>query len=288
MVWSDKGDNTIGVSMRYLAEAVKWLTGLLEGAERDALLRPGAEMPHYLEDRRFTFPFRHKALWADCDRTAMRRYADDFAKIVKLLAQSNLASVRNGLDHKRVDAQFPNGDAMFACIARLREAFDVADVTRIYPKIFWLYKHSTHQGGTSEFEVKDYAGRVTRFFGPELAMGQPAVKFGEPFLVCPGSLLSVPNSEICFRFASWDEYTSYWQGYPRRRHIPPPGRQEPSDDVLGSDVRGKELMQLMADNEVVAITAETAPQQVLGTEANGRQRVGRKRDAAKGKQTRRR
>ncbi|MGO9814113.1 MAG: hypothetical protein ACLP53_25550, partial [Isosphaeraceae bacterium] len=234
MTWSENGDNTLGVSLRYLDEAVRWMRGL-EAGDRDSLLRPEADLPHFALDRRFTFPYRHTSLWADCDPTALRRYTDDFAKVAKLLAQSNSANVRNGLDHKRVEASFPSGDAMFACIARLREAFEVAEVTRLYPKIFWLYQVATYQAGTSEIEVKDYAGRATRFFGPDLALGHPEVQFGKPFLVCPGNLLSVPNAEICFRLANWNEYTRYWQGYPRRRHIPPADLRDPSEDALASN-----------------------------------------------------
>jgi hypothetical protein len=230
MTWSENGDNTLGVCLRYLGEAVKWMTSIIESTDHDGLLRPEADLPHYARDRRFTFPFRHKSFWADCDLAGFRRYADEFAKVVKLLAQSNLASVRNGLDHMRPEASFPSGDTMFACVARLREAFDVADVMRLYPKIFWLYKHIKYQSGTSEFDVRDYAGRTTRFFGPDLAIGHPAIEFDKPFLICPGGLLSVPNAEICFRFANWDEYTRYWQGYPRRRHIPIGDQREPPDD----------------------------------------------------------
>jgi hypothetical protein len=179
-----------------------------------------------------TFPFRHTSLWADCDSSALRRYTEDFSKIVKLLAQSRLASVRNGLDHKRPESTFPSGDEMLACVARLRESFEVADLTRIYPKVFWLYSNRSYRAGTNEFEIRDYAGRTTLFFGPDLAIGVPTVQFDRPFLVCPGNLLGVPNAEICFRLADWNEYTKYWDGYPRRRRIPIADQRESSEEEL--------------------------------------------------------
>ena len=92
---------------------------------------------------------------------------------------------------------------MLACVARLREAFDVANVTRLYPKIFWLYRVTDYQSGVCEIEVKDYAGRATRFLGPGLGFGSPSSQVWEAdSCFSPGNLLSTPNAEIVFRLTS--------------------------------------------------------------------------------------
>jgi hypothetical protein len=246
MVWDVDGGNTLGVSMAYLDATVRWMRGL-ESAARDSLLRPDAELPFYANDRRFVFPFRHKSLWADADPSALRRYVDDFAKVVRLLAQSNLAFVRNGLDHRRDNTAFPGGDAMFACVARIREAFEIVDATRLYPKVFWVYETIAHQAGTNEVKVKDYAGRVSTFYGPPLAMGINRVKFGEPFHICPGSLLSAPNSEITFWPVTWNVYSKYWEGYPRRRVIPLADRRGSLEDLSPTGPRTKKDTDMTAE-----------------------------------------
>jgi hypothetical protein len=249
--WSNEGENTLGVSLRYLDEAVKWMKSL-ESLDRDTLMRRDADLPHFEDDRRLTFPFRHTQLWADADRSAIKKYVDDFASIVKLLSQSNLAYVRNGIDHKRDDGTFPNDEAMFACVARLREAFEFSDVMRFFPKMFWLDEETTHRSGTTEFKIIDYLGRVTQFFGPELTVGNSIIEYGVPFLVCPGALLSVPNAEISFRLSHSSEYTRFWDGYPRRRRLPVDDRRE---------VDSHATEQLAATSEVAQMTAGEAAQE---------------------------
>src|SRR4051794_38875961 len=80
----------------------------LPQSDRQVLARPDEDLPHYSDDQQIPFPFRHKALWADADLAELRRYIDGYSGVVKLLQRSNLAYVRNGIDHSREEHKFPS------------------------------------------------------------------------------------------------------------------------------------------------------------------------------------
>lgn len=221
-VWNKTGENTIGVLMRYLSESVKWMKALLDEEKRSTLLRPIEDLPHYAKHSIIPFPFRHKCLWADSDRSELINYMDGYSDIVKLLENANLAFIRNSLDHKRSEARFPETDHIIASLSYLAQAFDNADVNRYLPKIFWLSKINANRFGDIEFEFQDYKSRNTIIYGPCMVMGLPAIAdYGNrvPFIIAPGNLLGKPNSPLLFQLSVTNEYKEFWTGYPRRRSI---------------------------------------------------------------------
>jgi hypothetical protein len=146
-----------------------------------------------------SFPFRHTAFWANTDPVELRRYMDVFGRITKLIEESELAGVRNGLDHFKQADRFPSTDKLLACVARLREALELGDVHRYFPKLFWLFGRKGNRFGSVEYEFRDAAGRSTFTYGPPLASGLPRNMYGGAYLLSPASLLGSPQLRIGFR-----------------------------------------------------------------------------------------
>jgi hypothetical protein len=219
LTWNPNAENTLSVLLRYLRESVEWMTAL-EGRDREASLRPSTDLPFFANDLRQAFPFRHNALWADCDPGELRRYAKTYTGMVKLLEQADLPGVRNGLDHPRDADRFPQADRMLATATRLSQALEVADVNRLMPKIHWLYGRKSDRFGQVEYEFRDYAARSTVAYGPPLVSGLLKPRYGSPFLLAPSNLLGMPNAWLVFALRHNSEYEAYWKAYPRRRHIP--------------------------------------------------------------------
>ena len=140
---------------------------------------------------------------------------------MKILSQSKLASIRNGIDHKRDSSRFPGTDEMIACAARLRDAFDAADAGRYFPKSYWLQAEKTDRFGTTEFEFRDYRDRPLVLYGPPMVAGISKPVFGSPFLVAPANLLGHANSHLLLTLRDVTAYSKYWSSYPRRRRIGP-------------------------------------------------------------------
>jgi hypothetical protein len=160
------------------------------------------------------------ALWADSDLGELRRYAELFGRIVKLIEESELAAVRNGLDHFRGGERFPSADKLLACVARLGQALELADVHRYLPKVFWLFGRKGNRFGSVEYEFRDYAGRTVFAYGPPLVSGLHEIHHENACLLAPGNLLGVPNSSLIFQLRERSEFSLYWEGYPRRRRVP--------------------------------------------------------------------
>ena len=223
--WSTNGGNTLGCSLTYLNALVTWLLAL-DKADRESLLRPEVDLPHYAGNPNFMFPFRHVQLWADSEIQNIRSYGRELSEIARLLAQSNLAKIRNGLDHKRDEENFPTLDEMLGCSARIRQALEKSEARRYYPNEYWLISKHESQANFYEYELVDYRQRILRLNGPNMASGMKAAKFGQPLLIAPGNLIGVSNAEIIFRCSYKNAYSDYWVNYPKRRSVPPEDKRD--------------------------------------------------------------
>jgi len=217
--WDVLGVNPLGTLLRYLRAAADWVQGL-PARDRKAVQRADRDLPHFADSDYLKFPFRHIALWADSDPVELQKHAELFARITKLIEESDPASVRNGLDHFRDPDQFPPADKLLACAVRLGQALDLADTHRFVPKVHWLFERRGNRFGVAESEFRDYAGRVVVAYGPQLSSGLEPLSYDGAHLVAPGNLLGIPNSTLVFQFQEPSAFSKYWEDYPRRRAIP--------------------------------------------------------------------
>src|SRR5262249_4123246 len=152
----------------------------------------------YADDPLKVFPFVHTAIWADADRRILSEFLEEFKGIAKQVMQSNLAAIRNGLDHKRDESRFPTVDAMLAFVARFVEALDSSDVKRYLPKSFWLDRRVEDRFGQAEYTFRDYCDRPLLLHGPPFVSGSRGIAFNMPYLIAPKDLLGYPNSTLLF------------------------------------------------------------------------------------------
>jgi hypothetical protein len=217
--WSTDGTNTLGCLLAYLDAFREWLSGRKD-ADRSAEARSEHDYPHYSKDTLQVFPFKHKALWADSAPESLVAYADAMERICTQLAQSHLPRVRNGLDHKRDEEEFPDADSLVACASRLQEVVDMADSNRVVPKLFWGVQAEHHKNGIVCDTFHDYRGSPICIWYPATTSGGVAREFGVPYLIAPFDFLNQPNSLLVFKVAPESPYRAYWGDYPRRRFIP--------------------------------------------------------------------
>lgn len=216
--WSVTGENALGTLLRYLDSSTKWISKL-SSCDRDGLLRPSTDLPHFADISRSPFPFRHTQLWADADISELNRYSDGYCNISKLINQANIAMIRNGIDHYRDEQSFPDSDKILASIVRLQQAIETADINRYVPKVYWLCNRQGNRHGIVRYDFRDYANRPLTIYGPPISSGLPRKYYQLPVIIAPGNILGHPNSHIMFRFKETSEFSKYWEGYPRRRKI---------------------------------------------------------------------
>ncbi len=217
--WSAEGANTLGALLAYLQAFRNWLKER-PNTDNSAINRNQADYPHYSSDTLWIFPFEHTQLWADTDPRVMAEYVDLFDKVCIQIAQADLPSVRNGLDHWREENAFPEADKMLACVSRLQQVVDIADSKRLIPKLFWGVKEGRDADGNICYTFADYRDVSVSIWEPSPVFGGPKKSIGIPYLIAPFDFLNLPNSMLVFLVSPRTEYQEYWKNYPRRRIIP--------------------------------------------------------------------
>jgi hypothetical protein len=215
--WGER--NTLGVLIAYLQVCASWIKGL-PTSDITALLRPEADLPHFSDWPNRLFAFRHTQLWADAKPEELTRYIRGFEEITLQILQSNLAGIRNGLDHDRRDADFPSVEAILKFVDHFRRAANTADRLRYSPKWWWLWRTTTDRYGMFEYQLRDYAQQELILRGPSQVVGIPELELSSPVIVASGNLLGEPNAEIVLKAKESSSYLDYWKGYPRRRRLP--------------------------------------------------------------------
>jgi hypothetical protein len=216
--WDNLGGNPLGTLLRYLRATADWTQGL-PGRDRNAVKRPEQDLPHFADNEYRKFPFRHSSLWADSNLAGLQWHSEFFTRIVKLVEEAEPANLRNGLDHFREADQFPSADKLLACVARLGQALELADVQRFLPKVYWRFRGTSNRFGATENEFRDYAGRVALTYGPALVSGLHPASYESAYVLAPGNLLGSPNASLVFQLQESSEFSAYWEDYPRRRRI---------------------------------------------------------------------
>jgi len=235
--WSSDGANSLGALIAYLNAFRRWLKSRSK-SDASAIRRDQKDYPHYATDTVWTFPFRHLELWADVSPEVMVEYVSLIDKLCTQVAQAELPGIRNGIDHKREEDNFPESDRMLACASRLLEVLDIADSRLLIPKLFWAVKAERDAHGNTCERLADYRNVTFSLWDPSAVVGIPTMYFGAPYVIAPLDFLNQPNSTLVFRVSPRTEYREYWKNYPRRRYIP--AIEGARDDPGGRDVVGSE------------------------------------------------
>jgi hypothetical protein len=231
VTWNTNGENTLGTLMEYFTAMVEWIKSR-ETADKKNILRPEHELPHFEADPVYSFPFRHTQLWADADPTQLTQLAIDLQSLRTNLVASDLAAIRNGLDHQRDADRFPSVERMLACVSRLSEALSIAQEKRLVPKVWWRKSIAESRDGTIESVLEDDRGNLLQLLGPSLVIGLRGTS--DASVVAPGFLLGTMYGQLQFRVHERSEWSQYWEGYPRRRRLV--AQENPNSGPSGAEV----------------------------------------------------
>jgi hypothetical protein len=231
--WNSNGENTIGTTQVYLWRLIEWFSEC-QSRDKNTISRSEEDYPFYARHPEQVFAFCHVESWADFDRSEFDVYIDKIKNMAQQLAKSDLAGIRNWLDHKRSFQRFPTTDSMLAMVSRVRDVLEMADVHRLIPKRFWLEKDNLDRYGRGMRVLKDYADRPYSLAIPMLDVSMPRIGFDAPIIIGPGCFLAEGAVPIVLSVKSTGEYAKYWSGYPRRRQIPPPKTEVGSEHLEGN------------------------------------------------------
>lgn len=213
--WDIEGTNNLGVMLCYLDKTLTWLKSLPQ-TERDLFSRNNEDFPHYASKSMESFLYKHTQLWADMDINSLKEYIEKFETICKLIRKSNLSCVRNGIDHKRSENEFPRIEVMDSCAECLKQIIKTANERRYFPNPLWLKKIEKNRYGMIKDILEDSSGQSIEINGPSMYFDILSPSFNGVWLVSPVKLSEYPNSHIIFKYKQMNEYDEYWDGYPRR------------------------------------------------------------------------
>jgi hypothetical protein len=235
--WNMEEGNSLGTLLHYLQISSEW-TDILSKEDRNKCSRSENDLPHYADKTDKIFAYRHTQFWADTNPIELTKFAQGYSEIVRRISQSDLAVIRNGLDHWRDERSFPSAEKMLSFVSRFREAVQMADLRRYLPKWFWVDRTSSDRFGQIRYDLIDESGQRLSLYEPSFIHRLTALDEAIPLLVAPGNLLGYPNSEVIFGVKESSLYSEYWAGYPIRRPIP--DRQPENSETRESDVLSAE------------------------------------------------
>jgi hypothetical protein len=216
ILWNSSGSNTLGVLLSYLAASVKWLESLF-AQNQEMVSRPPSHYPHYSSEDDNLFPFHNMPFWANCDQSELRNYVSGYSEVASAFLRSELALVRNGLDHYRAPDKFPSLEKMMICEMQLRQAAFSADAKSFFPKTWWMQTRLYNLNGQYEEMFMDQSRRELRLSYPTVLKGIREVTFGIPTIIPHGNLLGQANSSVIFSIKEQSEASLMWSDYPYRR-----------------------------------------------------------------------
>jgi hypothetical protein len=97
----------------------------------------------------------------------------------------------------------------------------LADQNRYIPKRYSLTKVVSDRNGLVDYTLVDSDGSTIAINGPQMYSDIPRPTTGKPCLISPSRLSLLPNSNMLFLLEYSTDYDIYWDGYPRKRFIPP-------------------------------------------------------------------
>lgn len=216
---SADGRNTLWplvYNIGFLADYIQ----LLAESSATEYLRPKGALPEFYVVKAAPFPFIHRAALFDLQSDSVDAIIRVLRDTCADLMRTNLANLRNRLEHKRPDSEFPNVpevrealDLIAGCVVRLESA-------GLIPVLHIFESEARDEYGRSRAVLRDYTGQSLEIIGPtgsEYGRMPPPVASQVPLKAA--QLKEIPDI-LRFTLSEDSLYKAKWANYPRvRTHV---------------------------------------------------------------------
>jgi hypothetical protein len=216
IVFDSQGKNTLYP----LIKGFVLLTELCEKIVKSTKnwLRPENELPGYHQRTEIeVFPFLHKTFFLDLLETNQKKILELLTEITTTMETSNIANIRNRIEHKRPD--FPTQEEIEDACSILINIIGKMEVAGLCPSIY-LYAGGEIDSYTRGYLIfKDYKGREIRIARQSRHnfCSLPSIK--RPLLIVPWIHIGDSAEVIYFEIEESSDYVNMWKDYPKRRTI---------------------------------------------------------------------
>lgn len=209
------GKNTLYPLIQGFAVLAELCNEIIEG-KKGELKRSENELPGYYGKTEIElFPFLHKTLLLDLGKRDCDRIIALLSKITSKLEISQIASIRNRIDHKRAD--FPKQEEIEKACGAVAEIVTEMEGAGICPVLYLYAGRVVDQYGRTVVKLKDYKGREITIDQPSNCSFCRLPSVIEPLIFVPCMHIGDSFESIRFKFEETSDYVTMWRDYPKRR-----------------------------------------------------------------------
>jgi hypothetical protein len=232
--------NAEGVNTLYpLVQGFRILANLCKNiatGDRTKYERPINEYPTY-ENRTAlqNFPYRHNILLLDIKDEDRTKIIQTLEEITTSLDRAKISNVRNRMQHKRKDTEFPIQSEIETACSALSEVVAKMEKSGICPVIYLYSGKLVDQYKRSTINLTDYRGRELSFYDPPHYVTLSLPSLYRPLIVVPWMHLRDTSETVRFAFKENSDFVAMWRGFPKRKlRIPntEPLAQENSEEII--------------------------------------------------------
>ena len=180
-------------------------------------LRSKDALPEFHVAKAAPFPFVHHAPLYDVQSASLVKIISILRDTSADLTRTNLANLRNRLEHKRPDSEFPTVSEVRAALDLIANCVVRLESAGLVPVLHIFESESRDEYDRSRTILRDYAGRALEILGPTgseygrmppLTMPQVPLKAAQ--------LKGIPDM-LRFTLSEDSPYRIKWANYPRLR-----------------------------------------------------------------------
>lgn len=179
-------------------------------------VRSSIDLPEFYNEGAVEFPFTHYTPLYDLHSASVAHIVRTLREVAADLAQIDMPNLRNRLEHKRPDRDFPQAEEINSALDTISKCVDELEVAGLVP-LFTVYQSQTRDAfGRTTTVFHDYQGRESKIAGPTGSrFGRLPGLQNSQVVMTAARLQTIPD---CLRFTLVEEssFKNRWANYPKR------------------------------------------------------------------------
>lgn len=182
---------------------------------KEIYIRSETEFPsYYKKTDLYDFPFRHKVLLLDLEKTDVKRVIELLKSISDTLETKNISNVRNRIKHNRPIHEFPSISELEETCKAISDAVLKMEMEGILPTVYIRSGKENDEFGRGFVKYKNYKGVSILLSNSSqfIRSGMPLYKKVQ--LILPNVHINNSVDKLRFNYLEKTKYSNYWSDYP--------------------------------------------------------------------------
>ncbi len=178
--------------------------------------RTEPELPNsYKRTDLLQFPFVHKKLILDICQFDSDQLIKHLQEITEELEKSQIAKIRNQLDHKR--DEFPSKDEIEYAVNSVRSIISKAEISGVIPSVYTIVESKSDRYGREVIEFENYDRESISIVRPSQYWSCNLPSLSRPQIIVPYMHIGDSRELIRFEVQESSDFVEMWKNYPKKR-----------------------------------------------------------------------